>query len=335
MESSHPSDPSGIPVLKTGQATIRNMLAAEELLDDRTERYIRRTFSIFADLAKKQPNIFKDNGYRHVKTFAPVEMVSIAVMLARYGKSRSLNLLAGDILWFRREMRNHLKDLRLNTATWKTAWELIDDLEGQRGAPDGITAAAYTGADGAESARTAEHAMTSPGSARRAGDQRSRAEHGIPQLSTESPEIPAARISTVEHSERLGSGTGSPEVSSRHWPRSQDGDAVKEASYDPDELYRVSSERERPPSTNLGRQNRSDFPAVTTITSSVTTAVTPTRRQGATPTNGGSNVSGLGTASQPIEMSTGRKRRTGLNLQATTFASRRDSNKRIKLSPED
>lgn len=66
-------------------------------------------------------------------------MVGISVLISVYSESRNNRTLIGDIRQFRAHLREHHKDLRMNTDVWRTIWNYIDNLEQLRGAMDGST----------------------------------------------------------------------------------------------------------------------------------------------------------------------------------------------------
>lgn len=129
-----------IPALKASSAMVKKLLQHPELLDDALKSRLMRTFTTFADLVDLAPDVFRDNRhFARVKTFAPVEMIAIAVLISHYGESRSNELLVGDIRLFRQELRRQHHDLLMNSNTWRTIWNFIDNLESLRGATNGTT----------------------------------------------------------------------------------------------------------------------------------------------------------------------------------------------------
>ncbi|KAI9813538.1 MAG: hypothetical protein M1832_006269 [Thelocarpon impressellum] len=129
---------SDVPKLKSSPAAISKVLSAPHLLTVRTKNQLRQVFTTFEKLLDERRSTFGNNGYTNVKTFAPVEMVSVAVLLYLFPE-RPRSTLHGDILYFRKEMRRAFTDLKLNAAVWKGAWNLLSTLESVRGATDGTT----------------------------------------------------------------------------------------------------------------------------------------------------------------------------------------------------
>ena len=111
----------------------------EASLNAKTRAHLHAVFTLFSTLVKKYPEIFRDRGFRYTKTFAPVELISVAVLLSQYIDKRPEGLLKGDIVALREQMRSLHADLTLNDVTWRSAWNFIDDLERYRGTTDGST----------------------------------------------------------------------------------------------------------------------------------------------------------------------------------------------------
>jgi hypothetical protein len=114
------------------------MLKSPQLCDEAIKSQLRRVFTTFASLLSKRPRTFGNNNYTNVKTFSPLEMVVVAVLLSVF-PNRPERFLHGDILYIRLELRKVNKDLKLNSTLWRDAWYLIENLERVRGATDGTT----------------------------------------------------------------------------------------------------------------------------------------------------------------------------------------------------
>lgn len=139
LEVQHPSKANGKPILKQTPNDLGKLAKNEAALDDATKSHLARVFTTFKELIEDDLQTFKDNGYRNVKTFAPVEMVAVAVLISMYGDTRNHQLLLGDIRDLRTTLRQNLQDLRLNSITWNVVWEYLERLEQFRGAVDGST----------------------------------------------------------------------------------------------------------------------------------------------------------------------------------------------------
>lgn len=129
------------PTLKTSAIAIKKMVGHPQWLTDALKSRLLRTFTTFSRLIEQEPTLFKEHQYQRVKTFAPIEMVAVTVLIAQYGETRSDELLRGDIKLLRETIRLENRDLRLNTITWRSVWNFIDNLESIRGAVDGSTLA--------------------------------------------------------------------------------------------------------------------------------------------------------------------------------------------------
>lgn len=139
-ECQDPSAANGVPLLRSSVSALNAFLSNEPALNSKTRDHLRHVFTMFNDLVEEDPQTFRDNGYRRVKTFAPIELVSVAVLISQHGLTRPRGMLLGDIRALRDHLRSTNRDLRMNKDVWFHAWDFIDDLEGQRGTVDGSTA---------------------------------------------------------------------------------------------------------------------------------------------------------------------------------------------------
>ena len=136
-ECQSPSAADGIPRFQIGIKKLEKFCATEETLDAETKSHLRFVFDLFQEIAEEYPETFEDNGYIKVKTFAPIELVAVSVLLSQKGADRPKGLLRGDILTLRLQLRSEHVDLRMNQTVWASAWRFIDDLERHRGTVDG------------------------------------------------------------------------------------------------------------------------------------------------------------------------------------------------------
>ncbi|KAI9878155.1 MAG: hypothetical protein M1830_001762 [Pleopsidium flavum] len=143
-ECQDPSAANGVPTLRSSVGAIESFLHNEPALNTRTRDHLRHVFTMFNDLVEEDLQTFQDNGYRRVKTFAPIELVAVSVLISQHGSRRPRGMLLGDIRALREHLRSTNIDLRMNKAVWSHAWEFIDDLEGQRGTVDSSTLAKKT-----------------------------------------------------------------------------------------------------------------------------------------------------------------------------------------------
>ena len=138
-EAQDPTAADGIPRLKHSVQQLQNFCKNEASLNAKTRAHLHSVFTLLSTLVKSYPEIFRDRGFRYTKTFAPVELISVAVLISQYMDKRPEGLLKGDIVAFREQMRSLHSDMTLNEVTWRSAWNFIDDLERYRGTTDGST----------------------------------------------------------------------------------------------------------------------------------------------------------------------------------------------------
>ena len=128
-----------MPVLRSSVGALESFLSNEPALNSKTRDHLRHVFTMYNDLIEEDPQTFRNNGYVRVKTFAPIELIAVAVLISQHGLTRPRGMLLGDIRALREHLRSKNFDLRTNKPCWSSAWEFIDDLEGQRGTVDGST----------------------------------------------------------------------------------------------------------------------------------------------------------------------------------------------------
>lgn len=133
IEVQHPTNADGVPRLKATAIPLKTFTDNGKALDDKTKSHIVKVFTKFRDLIRLNPRVFGDNEYTVVKTFSPLEMVGVAVLLSMYNESRNLQMLSGDVKEMRRTLRSTFHDLKLNPHCWSFMWKFIDDLEAYRG----------------------------------------------------------------------------------------------------------------------------------------------------------------------------------------------------------
>lgn len=141
VECMHPTNANGIPILKTNHTHLPKLLNNKSAVDDGLRSHLASVWQTFRDLIEADSDTFTNsNKYlRGVQTFAPVEMVAVAVLISTHLDTRNNRLLIGDIQAMRTAVRENFVDLRLNSTVWKWFWEYIDELEGIRGAIEGST----------------------------------------------------------------------------------------------------------------------------------------------------------------------------------------------------
>jgi hypothetical protein len=141
VECMHPTNSNGIPILKTNHTYLPKLLSNKGAVDDSLKSHLASIWNTFKTMIETDPSVFTNaNKYlRGVQTFAPVEMVAVAVLISTHSETRNNSLLLGDIKAMRAAVREDFVDLRLNTTVWKWFWDYIDNLESIRGAIDGST----------------------------------------------------------------------------------------------------------------------------------------------------------------------------------------------------
>jgi hypothetical protein len=158
VEAMHPSAPDGNPILKTSALVIPKLLSNKSALDDGLKSHLASVWNIFKDLIAQDEDTFTNaNKYlQGVQTFAPMEMVAVAVLISMYSKTRNKTLLLGDIRAMRGAIRDNFVDIRMNAQVWKFIWSFLEDLEAIRGAVDGSTVRRMMGQLPQTSATSAE-----------------------------------------------------------------------------------------------------------------------------------------------------------------------------------
>jgi hypothetical protein len=141
VEVMHPSASDGKPILKTLYTALSKLLNNKGAVDDGLKSHLASVWNTFKDLIEKDPDTFtNDDKYlQGVQTFAPVEMVAVAVLISIYSGTRNHKLLIGDIKAMREAIREAFADIRMNTTVWKFVWDFIENLEVIRGAVNGST----------------------------------------------------------------------------------------------------------------------------------------------------------------------------------------------------
>ncbi|KAF2737580.1 hypothetical protein EJ04DRAFT_461026 [Polyplosphaeria fusca] len=151
VEVEHPSGENGKPGLKTNASGLPRFLKNKAAIDDDLKSHLASVFTTFQCLVEEEPEIFTKK-LQGVQTFAPLELIAIAVLISMYSSTRNNKLLLGDIQALRNRLRESFRDLRLNSNTWTWVWTWLDDLEGHRGAIDGSTIDRSVGAQLAQPA---------------------------------------------------------------------------------------------------------------------------------------------------------------------------------------
>ncbi|KAH6050755.1 hypothetical protein HBI54_046160 [Parastagonospora nodorum] len=141
VEVMHPTASDGIPILRTNYNALPKLLSNKAAVDDALKSHLASVWNIFKELIDMDPDTFTNASkwLRGVQTFAPVEMVAVAVLISMYSDTRNKRLLLGDIRALREAIRENFNDIRMNTKEWSFIWKYIEELEAIRGAVDGST----------------------------------------------------------------------------------------------------------------------------------------------------------------------------------------------------
>lgn len=137
-ECHDPIATDGVPRLQHTIPSLERFSRNQDSLNTKTKSHLREVFELFNELVDADVTTFGNRGYTRVKTFAPIELVAVAVLLSQH-KKRPTGMLQGDIATLRDHLRSKHEDLRMNGNCWASAWEFIDNLERYRGAVDTST----------------------------------------------------------------------------------------------------------------------------------------------------------------------------------------------------
>ncbi|TFK46311.1 hypothetical protein OE88DRAFT_1594988, partial [Heliocybe sulcata] len=115
------------PKLKSGGTIVQieKWLSTEESFDEETQDDAHRTFSVFLQLGKDKQ---LSNCFKQPTNIAPVEFVTIAVLISREKDRLSLPQLSRVIRDMRIHVRQEHKDIRLNNMVIKTMLAFIGDI---------------------------------------------------------------------------------------------------------------------------------------------------------------------------------------------------------------
>ena len=80
------------------------------------------------------PNFLRGDGFDHVRTFSPLELITSALLVCYHMAVRTDAQLLDDVKEMRRHLRLKHKDLRVNAQCWTTAWEFIVRIKTSHGA---------------------------------------------------------------------------------------------------------------------------------------------------------------------------------------------------------
>jgi hypothetical protein len=112
------------PVLKLKMKSIFDRY--ETLVKLSSTRITTTRYRVNADSAfDTAPNFLRGDGFDHVRTFSPLELISAGLLVCYHMDTRTDDQLLNDVKEMRRHLRVKHKDLRVNAQCWATVWEFI------------------------------------------------------------------------------------------------------------------------------------------------------------------------------------------------------------------
>jgi hypothetical protein len=112
------------PVLKLRMKSIFDRY--ETLVKLSSTRITTTRYKVNADSAfDSAPNFLRGDGFDHVRTFSPLELISAGLLVCYHMDMRTDDQLLNDVKEMRRHLRVKHKDLRVNAQCWATVWEFI------------------------------------------------------------------------------------------------------------------------------------------------------------------------------------------------------------------
>ena len=144
-ECQDPTSGDGVPRIKHSIKATEKLCKDQDSLNSKTKQHLRFVFETFNKIIYENPEMFEGNSFRSTKTFSPIELVSVCVLISQWGDRRPMGMLKGDISALRDQLRAKHHDLRMSEPCWRTAWEYIEELERYRGTVDCSTSLKRTG----------------------------------------------------------------------------------------------------------------------------------------------------------------------------------------------
>ena len=138
-ECQDPTSGDGVPRIKHSIKATEKLCKDQDSLNTKTKQHLRFVFETFNKIVHETPETFEGDSFRSTKTFSPIELVSVCVLISQWGDRRPMGMLKGDISALRDQLRAKHHDLRMAEPCWRTAWEYIEELERYRGTVDGST----------------------------------------------------------------------------------------------------------------------------------------------------------------------------------------------------
>lgn len=138
-----------VPTLQASPQALTRMLEEKESINPALKLNMKAIFDRYESLVKisstritttryrvnansafdTAPNFLRGDGFDHVRTFSPLELISAALLICYHMDSRTDTQLLHDVKDMRRHLRVKHKDLRVNAQCWASAWEFIVGID--------------------------------------------------------------------------------------------------------------------------------------------------------------------------------------------------------------
>jgi hypothetical protein len=111
---------------------------------DDLSSHLASVFQKYAALIRLEPEAFASstNVSSRMQTYAPMEMVLVAVLVSQYQEHLSDTELLALVKHLRKRLREQYRVIRMNESTWRSGWSLLQDkaltLRRKRGSTDGV-----------------------------------------------------------------------------------------------------------------------------------------------------------------------------------------------------
>jgi hypothetical protein len=140
---------NSVPTLQASPQALTRMLEEKEPINSVLKRRLKAIFDRYEALVRlcstrmtttrykinadsafdPAPNFLRGDGFDHVRTFSPLELVTSALLICYHMNLRTDAQLLDDVKDMRRHLRVNHKDLRVNAQCWATAWEYIVSIK--------------------------------------------------------------------------------------------------------------------------------------------------------------------------------------------------------------
>ncbi|PWW78426.1 hypothetical protein C7212DRAFT_293441 [Tuber magnatum] len=141
----------------SGPGALKKFCENTSLLTSEFKAEVKRVFETYAEVYERYPGTFRNNNYRIATKYSPIEFVAVALLIYTHPERHHPKLLNGDIVELRSFVRESLRDLRSNSATWLVFMDWISNVEAYRGGVNTVPVG-YTVANTVTSTATNRHA---------------------------------------------------------------------------------------------------------------------------------------------------------------------------------